>query len=117
MDRCRIYFLAFCFLSFFETSAQDLDSLFSLQAFTAESDLQKVINKDVAVSTLKLSMRETPGIISVITREEIENSGARDLTDVLRMVPGFDVLQDLQFVMGLSLRGSWANERQDTCHA
>jgi outer membrane receptor for ferrienterochelin and colicin len=110
MNRCRFYFLAFCFLSIFRTSAQDLDSLFSLQAFTAESDLQKVINKDVAVSTLKLSMRETPGIISVITREEIENSGARDLTDVLRMVPGFDVLQDLQFVMGLSLRGSWANE-------
>lgn len=111
MIRCRLYFLwAFLLLPFANSQAQELDSLFNLQAFTAESDLQKVINEKVAVSTLKLSSRETPGIISVITGEEIENSGARDLIDVLRMVPGFDVQQDLQFVLGLSLRGSWANE-------
>lgn len=90
--------------------AQDLDSLFNLQAFEEESDLQKVINKNVSVAAMKLSSRETPGIVSVITREEIENSGARDLVDMLKLVPGFDVLQDLQFVLGLSLRGSWANE-------
>ncbi|MBT1708926.1 TonB-dependent receptor plug domain-containing protein [Fulvivirgaceae bacterium PWU5] len=90
--------------------AQDLDSLLNLNAFTEESDLQKILNKNVAVSAQKLSARETPGIISLVTAEEIQNSGARDLTDVLRMIPGFDVLQDLQFVMGIGLRGSWANE-------
>jgi outer membrane receptor for ferrienterochelin and colicin len=90
--------------------SQDLDSLMNLNAFTAESDLQKILNKNVAVSAGKLSVRETPGIISLITAEEIQNSGARDLVDVLRLVPGFDVLQDLQFVMGIGLRGSWANE-------
>ena len=90
--------------------AQDLDSLMNLPAFTEESDLQKILNKNVAVSAQKLSARETPGIISLVTAEEIQNSGARDLTDVLRMIPGFDVLQDLQFVMGIGLRGSWANE-------
>ncbi|RAV97660.1 TonB-dependent receptor plug domain-containing protein [Pseudochryseolinea flava] len=90
--------------------AQDLDSLMNLNAFTAESDLQKILNKNVSVSTQKLTMRETPGIISLITAEEIHNSGARDLTDVLRLVPGFDIMQDLQFVLGIGLRGSWANE-------
>jgi outer membrane receptor for ferrienterochelin and colicin len=91
-------------------AGQDLDSLLNLQAFTPESELQKGLNKDVSVSTLKLSSRESPGIITVITKEEISNSGARDLTDVLRLVPGFDVMQDLQYVLGLSLRGNWANE-------
>lgn len=91
-------------------SAQDLDSLTNLNAFTAESDLQKMLNKNVAVTTQNLTTRETPGIISMISSEEIQNSGARDMTDVLRLVPGFDVSQDLQFVMGLSLRGNWANE-------
>src|SRR6187401_2114331 len=90
---------------------QDLDSLLNMSAFTAESELQKVLNQNVAVSSKNgLTTRETPGIITLITAEEIQNSGARDLTDVLRLVPGFDVLQDLQFVMGIGLRGSWANE-------
>lgn len=90
---------------------QDIDSLLNLSAFTEESELQKIINKNVSVSSQKaLTTRETPGIVSLVTNEEIQNSGARDLIDVLRLVPGFDVLQDLQFVMGLGLRGNWANE-------
>lgn len=102
--------LLFLILSQSLLSAQDLDSLMNLNAFTKESDLQKLLNKNVGVSAQKLSSRETPGILSIITAEEIQNSGARDLTDVLRLVPGFDVMQDLQFVMGIGLRGSWANE-------
>ncbi|MGC3944006.1 MAG: TonB-dependent receptor plug domain-containing protein [Chryseolinea sp.] len=91
--------------------AQDLDSLMNLNAFTAESDLQKILNQRVAVSSKNgLTTRETPGIVSVISNEEIRNSGARDLGDILRLVPGFDILQDLQFVTGIGLRGSWANE-------
>jgi outer membrane receptor for ferrienterochelin and colicin len=90
--------------------AQNLDSLMNLNAFTEESELQKMLNKNVSVSSSNLTTRETPGIISVVTAEEIQNSGARDLVDVLRLVPGFDVSHDLAFVMGLNLRGNWANE-------
>jgi outer membrane cobalamin receptor len=90
--------------------AQNLDSLMNLNAFTDESDLQKMLNKNVSVSSQNLTTRETPGIISVVSAEEIQNSGARDMIDMLRLVPGFDVSQDLQFVMGLNLRGNWANE-------
>ena len=89
----------------------DLDSLIRMSAFTEESELQKVLNQNLAVSSSKaLTIRETPSIISLITAEEIRNSGARDLTDILRLVPGFEIGQDLQFVLGLGLRGSWANE-------
>jgi len=90
--------------------AQELDSILNLNAFTKESELQKQLNQNVSVSAQNLSSRETPGIISIVTAEEIQNSGARDLTDVLRLVPGFEIMQDLQFVMGLGLRGNWANE-------
>lgn len=91
--------------------AQDLDSLFNVSAFTAESDLQKQLNQSTKVgSGFSLTTRETPGIVSVISSEEIENSGARDITDVMRLIPGFDITQDLQFVQGISLRGNWANE-------
>jgi outer membrane receptor for ferrienterochelin and colicin len=94
----------------YSLKAQNLDSLLNLNAFTEESELQKMLNKNVSVSSQNLTSRETPGIVSVVTAEEIQNSGARDMVDVLRLVPGFDVSQDLQFVMGISLRGSWANE-------
>lgn len=95
----------------FFAKAQDLDSLLKMSTYTEESELQKILNKSLTVSSSKaLSTRETPGIVSVISAEEIQNSGARDLIDILRMVPGFDVAQDLQFVMGIGLRGNWANE-------
>ncbi|HEY0652187.1 MAG TPA: TonB-dependent receptor plug domain-containing protein [Chryseosolibacter sp.] len=91
--------------------SQDLDSLLNLSAFTAESELQKALNKGTTVSSSKaLTLRETPGIISVMSAEEIQNTGARDLTDLLRLIPGFDIAQDLQFVQGISLRGNWSNE-------
>lgn len=107
----RVLQLAACVLIALQAGAQDLDSLLNLNAFTAESDLQKILNQRVAVSSKSgLTTRETPGIVSVISYEEIRNSGARDLGDLLRLVPGFDVLQDLQFVTGMGLRGSWANE-------
>jgi outer membrane receptor for ferrienterochelin and colicin len=94
-----------------EEIGSDLDSLIRMSAFTEESELQKKLNQNLTVSSAKaLTTRETPSIISLITAEEIQNSGARDLIDILRMVPGFDVGQDLQFVMGIGLRGNWANE-------
>jgi outer membrane receptor for ferrienterochelin and colicin len=107
----RVFLVTACTVLALHAGAQDLDSLMNLNAFTAESDLQKILNQRVAVSSKNgLSTRETPGIVSVISSEEIRNSGARDLGDLLRLVPGFDVLQDLQFVTGIGLRGSWANE-------
>ena len=111
LKKYRYAWLAGFFLSSLTAFSQDLDSLLNLNAFTAESDLQKILNKNVAVSSKNgLTTRETPGIITVISAEEIQNSGARDMIDVLRLVPGSDVQQDLQFVMGIGLRGSWANE-------
>jgi outer membrane receptor for ferrienterochelin and colicin len=104
---------AACVAAFFSSPlyAQELDSLLNMSAFTAESDLQKELNKSTKVASgVSLTSRETPGILSVITREEIQNSGARDITDVLRMVPGFDVAQDINFVQSIALRGNWANE-------
>src|SRR5688572_13345028 len=72
----------------------DLDSLMNMSAYTAESELQKTLNQNLTVSSAKaLTTRETPSIISVVTAEEIQNSGARDLTDILRLVPGFEIGQ------------------------
>jgi outer membrane receptor protein involved in Fe transport len=64
---------------------------------------------DVA-SSGATAVRESPGIITVITREEIRNMGARDLIDVLRQVPGIYFGSDVQGAVGLGFRGHWGHE-------
>ncbi len=54
------------------------------------------------------TLRESPGIVTLILGEEIKNSGAKDLFDVLRNVPGFDFALDV--TPTLTVRGNTAHE-------
>lgn len=55
-------------------------------------------------------IREIPGIITVLDNQFIQNSGARDLVDLLRLVPGMDFGRDVDDVVGIAVRGNWALE-------
>jgi outer membrane receptor for ferrienterochelin and colicin len=95
-------------LDYYEMSLEDL---LKLKAHGVPSELEELINSLISVSSKKaMNTRETPGIISLITEEEIKNSGARDLIDVLRLIPGIDFGVDVEGVVGLGMRGNWANE-------
>ena len=72
--------------------------------------LEELMNIPLSVSKSDLTLRETPSVTSVITREEIRNMGARDLMDVLNQVPGFTFGLDVQNVVGLGTRGNWGHE-------
>jgi outer membrane receptor protein involved in Fe transport len=73
--------------------------------------IDELLNMKTSVaSKTTLTPRETPGIVSFITEEEIRYSGARDLIDVLRLVPGFDFGYDVSGVIGAGLRGNWVHE-------
>lgn len=63
-----------------------------------------------AASRLEFQAREAPGIVTVLTREELRNSGARDMIDALRLVPGLDFGVDVESLLGLGVRGNWAHE-------
>jgi len=77
----------------------------------SEKELLALLNTPVTVASTKaMTMRESPGVITYITREEIQASGARDLIDILRLVPGLDFAYDTQGAVGLSARGLWAYE-------
>ena len=64
---------------------------------------------DIAAK-MSLTTRESPAIITVITAEDIKNSGARDLIDILRLIPGIEFGIDVEAVTNLIIRGIWANE-------
>ncbi|MDM8525093.1 TonB-dependent receptor [Desulfococcaceae bacterium HSG8] len=71
--------------------------------------LGDLLNLEVTVATkTSMTLEDAPSIVSVITGDEIRNTGARNLKDVLRTVPGFDfnhaisTPQDAPFIRGVS---------------
>jgi len=70
-----------------------------------------LLNMKITVSSkIALTSRESPGIVSIVTADEIKKSGARDLIDILNMVPGFNFGYDIDGVIGLACRGNWGHE-------
>ena len=90
---------------------------FCLPAFAQEVDVTEMSLDDIlamktAITSKKeLTSRESPGIVSVITRDQIANSGARDLMEVLTLfAPGFDFGNEVEGVVGIATRGIWSLE-------
>jgi hypothetical protein len=76
-----------------------------------EVSLEDLLETDTTVASSKsVQLRASPGVVTVVGREEIQRLGARDLLDLLPLVPGFDVGVDVTSVVGLSFRGNWAHE-------
>ena len=73
--------------------------------------LEELMNVNVTVaSRTPMTNRESPGIVTVITQDEIKKTGANDLMEVLKLVPGFDFGVDIEGIVGIGIRGNWANE-------
>ncbi|MCC6138143.1 MAG: TonB-dependent receptor plug domain-containing protein [Bdellovibrionaceae bacterium] len=73
--------------------------------------LDDLLNMKTSVaSKTEKTTRQAAGIVTIITKDEIKKMGARDLIDVLMMVPGINFNSDVQGQVGLSMRGNWANE-------
>ncbi|MBV8666309.1 MAG: TonB-dependent receptor plug domain-containing protein [Burkholderiaceae bacterium] len=76
-----------------------------------DKSLDELLNMPVTVGTgTPVGNRESPGIVTVITREQIRAAGARDFIDILRLVPGFDFGSDGWGVIGPMFRGLWGEE-------
>lgn len=94
-------------LLFSQIQAQNEDSvdLFELS-------LEELLSIEVGVATKKAtSLRENPAVITVITKEDIQSSGAKDLMELFTLlVPGFQFGVDVEGAVGLGIRGLWANE-------
>jgi outer membrane cobalamin receptor len=90
-------------------SQSDSLSIDDLDVFSMS--LEDLLNIEISVASKKgLTQRESPGIVSVINEDEIVSSGAFDLIDILRMVPGISFNSDVQGQVGISMRGNWGFE-------
>ncbi|MGR3176796.1 MAG: TonB-dependent receptor plug domain-containing protein, partial [Candidatus Anammoxibacter sp.] len=93
--------IAICFIQHttccFANNTKDLVAFNSMAGMTDELSL---LFGDLSVSIASKNeekVAKAPSIITVITAEEIYNIGARTLTDILMIVPGFNIIKDASF--------------------
>lgn len=94
-----------------DLSNMSIEELSKMRSKYAATDMEKVISQAIEAASRKpLSLRKSPSIVSVITEEEIIKSGAKDLMDLLQLIPGMEFNTDVEGIVALSFRGLWANE-------
>src|SRR6202040_223714 len=72
----------------------------------ADRSLEDLMNIEVtSVSKKEQKLSQTPAAVFVITEEDIRRSGATNIPDLLRMVPGLDVAQINANTWAISARG------------
>ena len=93
------------------TDEQLLSVIAGLKDIT-ELSLEDLLNAGLTTSTKSkpMSIRDSPNIMTLVTREEILRSGARELADVLRLVPGIALNGDLYSSVFAGFRGIWGPE-------
>jgi iron complex outermembrane recepter protein len=76
------------------------------QADLANQSLENLMNMQVtSVSKTEQKLSQTAAAVFVITQEDIARSGATNIPDLLRMVPGMDVAQINGSTWAISSRG------------
>jgi iron complex outermembrane receptor protein len=94
--------------------------VFPLTALAAENeisdfeelDLEAMLNTVYSAAKHEQEIGESPSVITVISREDIEASGANTMADLLRLVPGMDVVISSAFYTSVSSRLVWNTENQ-----
>jgi outer membrane receptor for ferrienterochelin and colicin len=77
----------------------------SISEGPSELSLFEDIPTVVTASKKPERITEASSIISVITEEDIQHMGARDIMDVLRTIPGIEIMKDAWGVSQIAVRG------------
>jgi iron complex outermembrane receptor protein len=80
------------------STGADLASLSSMS-------LEQLMNVKVSILGPSETVSRTPAAVSVVTAEDIKRSGARNIPEALRLVPGLDVAQIDSSEWAVSARG------------
>ncbi|MDC0584247.1 TonB-dependent receptor [Bacteroidales bacterium] len=105
IDKKKITFVLVAFL-FLQGSAQDTPP--SVNIF--EMSMEELMNQEVSIATKSaVNVKQAPSVVSVITKEEIELSTARNLQELLKQIPGFEFSARYNSFEGVGFRGVMDN--------
>ncbi|CAM2069894.1 TonB-dependent receptor [Sulfidibacter corallicola] len=108
----RYWVVSLCLLISSPSIAADFEDDFA----EVDLSLEELLTLSITTaSKIAVSAADAPGIVSVITREQIQGRGARTLADVLSMVPGITVARSLQngYNTTILVRGSFSLNSED----
>jgi outer membrane receptor for ferrienterochelin and colicin len=80
------------------TNAADLSRL-------ADMDISQLMQVKVSILGPSETVSQTPAAVSVVTQDQIQRSGAMNIPEALRLVPGLDVAQVDSSQWAVSARG------------
>ena len=85
------FYLFFAFILCFSIGANAQIEEKQDTSFLLGLSLEELMNIPVSIATkYEKSLKEVPAVVTVITANDIANSGARNIMDVLQYVPGFE---------------------------
>jgi outer membrane receptor for ferrienterochelin and colicin len=88
---------------------EDNDVL-DLEAIERQAKKESLNQKTNVASAATARLRDSPGVITVITREEIQRLAPKDLIDLLHLVAGFQFGAEVQGFVGPIFRGVYGQE-------
>jgi outer membrane receptor for ferrienterochelin and colicin len=88
----------------YTSATSDVKELLRLSALKSKDESTTVATQ------VEVPIREVPSIVSVLTEDDIVRSGARDLRELLSLLPGLDFATDVQNITGMGVRGLWGLE-------
>jgi outer membrane receptor protein involved in Fe transport len=101
---CQLLILSILLLLSFKISAQE--NIDSTWIKLDSMSLEELLNLKVTIATKSNQpLSESPSTVSVITAEDIQKMGARELADVLQTIPGFELIRSYAGYYGIGVRG------------
>lgn len=85
------------------------------EAPVATTSLQELLHLDITVASgeeNRLNLRQSPGVVTVLTRRDIDAIGATNLFELLRNVAGYDIGVDAYHLESFVIRGNYGGEGQ-----
>ena len=86
------------------TSSETVATNTELSALSSMS-IEQLMNIKVSILGPSETVLQTPAAVSVVTQDDIKRSGARNIPEALRLVPGLDVAQIDSSEWAVSARG------------
>jgi outer membrane receptor protein involved in Fe transport len=80
----------------------------STYGVASETDESRAATQVASFAVTQL--KDSPAVVTVISGEDIRAAGARDLVDILSLVPGYFIGLDTEGVVGPGVRGLWGHE-------
>ena len=99
----KIILLIFVFSMHFLTLSQEKDSILES---VLDLHIDKLMTTKVSIATKSdKTLQEAPSIVTVIDAEDIANSGARTLRDLLQYIPNMEFTMPRSGVVNVGIRG------------